>query len=141
MRHHSWRLSAAVSSNIKQAHWSSRRLRRATRPPTSAVASRSPDGNVHMALGFYAALPPELNVVQVPGGAGAGPMFEAAAGYTSIAQAASSLATATDAQVQLLMTTWRGIAADRAVLAFQRHSVWLREVAALAESNAARATA
>jgi PPE-repeat protein len=94
-----------------------------------------------MALGIYAALPPEINVGRLLAGAGPGPMFAAAGGYTAIAQAAETLAAASDAQVHLLMTTWRGNAADRAILAFERHSLWLREVAALAQATAAQATA
>jgi PPE-repeat protein len=94
-----------------------------------------------MALGIYAALPPEVNVGRLLAGAGPAPMFAAAAGYTAIAQAAETLAAASDAQVHTLMTTWRSAAADRAIPAFERHSMWLREVAALAQTSAAQATA
>lgn len=93
-----------------------------------------------MALGVYAALPPEVNVARLLGGVGAAAMFAVAAGYTAIGQAATALAAASDALVQSVMTTWRGTAADQAIPAFQRHSVWLREFAALAETTAARAT-
>jgi PPE-repeat protein len=93
-----------------------------------------------VALGIYAALPPEVNVGRLLAGAGPGPMFAVAAGYTAIAQAAESLAAASEAQVNSLMTTWRGVSADRAVPSFRRHVAWLHELAARAEATAAQAT-
>src|SRR5262245_46761718 len=93
-------------------------------------------------MGFFAALPPEINSGLMYTGAGAGPLMAAATAWNNLAAELSTTATQYESIVTTLTTEqWTGAGSRAAAAAAQPYVEWLTSTAAAAEQAGAQATA
>lgn len=90
---------------------------------------------------IYAALPPEVNTGRLMAGAGAAPMYQAAAAWEMLAIAMETQAEELSASLASLAGSWQGGASERAVQATMPMVVWLRTSALQAQKLAMQAIA
>ncbi|MGU3502015.1 PPE family protein [Mycobacterium sp. C31M] len=90
---------------------------------------------------LYGALPPEVNTGRLMAGAGALPMYQAAAAWEALAIALETQAEELSASLASLAGSWQGGASDRAVQATMPMVVWLRTSALQAQKRAMQAIA
>lgn len=90
---------------------------------------------------LYAALPPEINTGRLMAGAGAVPMYQAAAAWEMLAIAMETQAEELSASLASLAGSWQGGASERAVQATMPMVVWLRTSALQAQKRAMQAIA
>lgn len=90
---------------------------------------------------IYAALPPEVNTGRLMAGAGAAPMYQAAAAWEMLAIAMETQAEELSASLASLAGSWQGGASERAVQATMPMVVWLRTSALQAQKRAMQAIA
>lgn len=90
---------------------------------------------------FYGALPPEVNTARLMAGAGEAPMFQAAAGWETLAISLETQAEELAASLVALQSSWQGMASQRAVEATTPMVVWLRTTALQAQKRAMQAIA
>lgn len=90
---------------------------------------------------IYAALPPEVNTGRLMAGAGAVPMYQAAAAWEMLAVAMETQAEELSASLASLAGSWQGGASERAVQATMPMVVWLRTSALQAQKRAMQAIA
>lgn len=90
---------------------------------------------------LYAALPPEINTGRLMAGAGAVPMYQAAAAWEMLAIAMETQAEELSANLASLAGSWQGGASERAVQATMPMVVWLRTSALQAQKRAMQAIA
>lgn len=88
---------------------------------------------------LYAALPPEVNTGRLMAGAGAAPMYQAAAAWEMLAIAMETQAEELSASLASLAGSWQGAASERAVQATMPMVVWLRTTALQAQKRAMQA--
>lgn len=90
---------------------------------------------------LYAALPPEINTGRLMVGAGAVPMYQAAAAWEMLAIAMETQAEELSASLASLAGSWQGGASERAVQATMPMVTWLRTSALQAQKRAMQAIA
>jgi PPE-repeat protein len=90
---------------------------------------------------FYGALPPEVNTARLMAGAGEAPMFQAAAGWETLAISLETQAEELAASLVALQSSWQGSASQQAVNATTPMVVWLRTTALQAQKRAMQAIA
>lgn len=90
---------------------------------------------------LYAALPPEVNTGRLMAGAGAAPMYQAAAAWEMLAISMETQAEELSASLASLSGSWQGAASERAVQATMPMVVWLRTSALQAQKRAMQAIA
>ncbi|MGK2867981.1 MAG: PPE family protein [Mycobacterium sp.] len=90
---------------------------------------------------LYAALPPEVNTGRLMAGAGAVPMYQAAAAWEMLAIAMETQAEELSASLASLAGSWQGGASERAVQATMPMVTWLRTSALQAQKRAMQAIA
>ena len=90
---------------------------------------------------FYGALPPEVNTARLMAGAGEAPMFQAAAGWETLAISLETQAEELAASLVSLQGSWQGAASQRAVDATTPMVAWLRMTALQAQKRAMQAIA
>jgi PPE-repeat protein len=90
---------------------------------------------------FYGALPPEVNTARLMAGAGEAPMYQAAAGWETLAISLETQAEELAASLVALQSSWQGMASQRAVEATTPMVVWLRTTALQAQKRAMQAIA
>ena len=90
---------------------------------------------------FYGALPPEVNTARLMAGAGEAPMFQAAAGWETLAISLETQAEELAASLVSLQSSWQGSASQQAVDATTPMVVWLRTTALQAQKRAMQAIA
>ncbi|MBB5163258.1 PPE-repeat protein [Mycobacterium sp. AZCC_0083] len=90
---------------------------------------------------FYGALPPEVNTARLMAGAGEAPMFQAAAGWETLAISLETQAEELAASLVALQSSWQGTASQQAVEATTPMVVWLRTTALQAQKRAMQAIA
>ncbi|MGW0160350.1 PPE family protein [Mycobacterium sp. NPDC003323] len=90
---------------------------------------------------IYGALPPEVNTGRLMAGAGAAPMYQAAAAWEALAIALETQAEELSASLAALAGSWQGGASERAVQATTPMVVWLRTSALQAQKRAMQAIA
>ena len=90
---------------------------------------------------FYGALPPEVNTARLMAGAGEAPMFQAAAGWETLAISLETQAEELAASLVSLQGSWQGAASQRAVDATTPMVTWLRTTALQAQKRAMQAIA
>jgi PPE-repeat protein len=90
---------------------------------------------------FYGALPPEVNTARLMAGAGEAPMFQAAAGWETLAISLETQAEELAASLVALQSSWQGSASQQAVDATTPMVVWLRTTALQAQKRAMQAIA
>ncbi|MCF6388876.1 PPE family protein [Mycobacterium sp. MBM] len=90
---------------------------------------------------LYAALPPEVNTGRLMAGAGAAPMYQAAAAWEMLAISMETQAEELSASLASLAGSWQGGASERAVQATMPMVVWLRTSALQAQKRAMQAIA
>lgn len=90
---------------------------------------------------LYGALPPEVNTGRLMAGAGAVPMYQAAAAWEALAIALETQAEELSASLASLAGSWQGGASERAVQATMPMVVWLRTSALQAQKRAMQAIA
>jgi PPE-repeat protein len=90
---------------------------------------------------FYGALPPEVNTARLMAGAGEAPMFQAAAGWETLAISLETQAEELSASLVSLQSSWQGMGSQRAVEATTPMIVWLRTTALQAQKRAMQAIA
>lgn len=90
---------------------------------------------------LYAALPPEINTGRLMAGAGAVPMYQAAAAWEMLSIAMETQAEELSASLASLAGSWQGGASERAVQATMPMVVWLRTSALQAQKRAMQAIA
>ncbi|MEH3137652.1 MAG: PPE family protein [Mycolicibacterium neoaurum] len=89
----------------------------------------------------YGALPPEVNTGRLMAGAGAAPMYQAAAAWESLAIALETQAEELSASLASLAGSWQGGASEQAVQATTPMVVWLHTAALQAQKRAMQAIA
>lgn len=90
---------------------------------------------------LYGALPPEVNTGRLMAGAGAAPMYQAAAAWEALAIAMETQAEELSASLASLAGSWQGGAGERAVQATMPMVMWLRTGAVQAQKRALQAIA
>lgn len=90
---------------------------------------------------FYGALPPEVNTGRLMAGAGAAPMFQAAAGWEALAIALETQAEELSGSLAALSGSWQGAGSERAVSATTPMVTWLHTTAMQAQKRAMQAIA
>jgi PPE-repeat protein len=90
---------------------------------------------------FYGALPPEVNTARLMAGAGEAPMFQAAAGWETLAISLETQAEELAGSLVALQSSWQGSASQQAVDATTPMVVWLRTTALQAQKRAMQAIA
>jgi PPE-repeat protein len=90
---------------------------------------------------FYGALPPEVNTARLMAGAGEAPMYQAAAGWETLAISLETQAEELAASLVALQGSWQGTASQQAVDATTPMVVWLRTTALQAQKRAMQAIA
>lgn len=90
---------------------------------------------------FYGALPPEVNTGRLMAGAGAAPMYQAAAGWEALAIALETQADELAANLAALSGTWSGSGSERAVSSTTPMVSWLHSTAMQAQKRAMQAIA
>lgn len=88
---------------------------------------------------LYAALPPEINTGRLMAGAGAAPMYQAAAAWEMLAIAMETQAEELSASLASLAGSWQGGASERAISSTMPMVVWLRTSALQAQKRAMQA--
>jgi len=90
---------------------------------------------------FYGALPPEVNTARLMAGAGEAPMYQAAAGWETLAINLETQAEELAGSLAALTASWSGMASERAITATTPMIVWLRTTALQAQKRAMQAIA
>jgi PPE-repeat protein len=90
---------------------------------------------------FYGALPPEVNTARLMAGAGEAPMFQAAAGWETLAISLETQAEELAASLVALQSSWQGGGSQQAVESTTPMVVWLRTTALQAQKRAMQAIA
>jgi PPE-repeat protein len=90
---------------------------------------------------FYGALPPEVNTARLMAGAGEAPMYQAAAGWETLAISLETQAEELAGSLVALQSSWQGSASQQAVDATTPMVVWLRTTALQAQKRAMQAIA
>lgn len=90
---------------------------------------------------FYGALPPEVNTARLMAGAGIEPMYQAAAGWETLAISLETQAEELAGSLAALQGSWQGAGSERAVQASTPMVVWLRTTALQAQKRAMQAIA
>lgn len=90
---------------------------------------------------FYGALPPEVNTARLMAGAGEAPMYQAAAGWETLAVSLETQAEELAGSLAALTSTWSGTASEQAVQSTTPMVVWLRTTALQAQKRAMQAIA
>ncbi len=90
---------------------------------------------------LYAALPPEINTGRLMAGAGAAPMYQAAAAWEMLSIAMETQAEELSASLASLAGSWQGGASERAISSTMPMVVWLRTSALQAQKRAMQAIA
>lgn len=90
---------------------------------------------------FYGALPPEVNTGRLMAGAGAAPMFQAAAGWEALAISLEAQAEELAGSLSALSGSWQGAGSERAVSATTPMVTWLHSTAMQAQKRAMQAIA
>jgi PPE-repeat protein len=90
---------------------------------------------------FYGALPPEVNTARLMAGAGEAPMYQAAAGWETLAISLETQAEELAGSLVALQGSWQGSASQQAVDATTPMVVWLRSTALQAQKRAMQAIA
>jgi PPE-repeat protein len=90
---------------------------------------------------FYGALPPEVNTARLMAGAGEAPMYQAAAGWETLAISLETQAEELAGSLAALTSTWSGAASEQAVSSTTPMVVWLRTTALQAQKRAMQAIA
>lgn len=90
---------------------------------------------------FYGALPPEVNTARLMAGAGEAPMFQAAAGWETLAISLETQAEELAGSLVALQGSWQGVASQQAVDSTTPMVVWLRTTAMQAQKRAMQAIA
>lgn len=90
---------------------------------------------------FYGALPPEVNTARLMAGAGEAPMYQAAAGWETLAISLETQAEELAASLVALQSSWQGAASQQAVDSTTPMVVWLRTTALQAQKRAVQAIA
>lgn len=90
---------------------------------------------------FYGALPPEVNTARLMAGAGEAPMFQAAAGWETLAISLETQAEELAASLVSLQSSWQGAASQKAVDSTTPMVTWLRATALQAQQRAMQAIA
>lgn len=88
---------------------------------------------------LYAALPPEINTGRLMAGAGAAPMYQAAAAWEMLAIAMETQAEELSASLASLAGSWQGGASERAVQTTMQMVAWLRTSALQSQKRAMQA--
>ncbi|AHC23420.2 MULTISPECIES: PPE family protein [Mycobacteriaceae] len=89
----------------------------------------------------YGALPPEVNTGRLMAGAGAAPMYQAAAAWEALAIALETQAEELSASLASLAGSWQGGASEQAIQATTPMIVWLHTAALQAQKRAMQAIA
>ncbi|WP_216847676.1 PPE family protein [Arthrobacter sp. SLBN-53] len=89
----------------------------------------------------YGALPPEVNTGRLMAGAGAMPMYQAAAAWEALAIALETQAEELSASLASLAGSWQGGASEQAIQATTPMIVWLHTAALQAQKRAMQAIA
>jgi PPE-repeat protein len=90
---------------------------------------------------FYGALPPEVNTSRLMAGAGEAPMYQAAAGWETLALSLETQAEELSSSLASLTAAWSGTASEQAVSSTTPMVVWLRTTALQAQKRAMQAIA
>ena len=90
---------------------------------------------------FYGALPPEVNTARLMAGAGEAPMFQAAAGWETLAISLETQAEELAGSLAALQGSWQGSASQQAVDSTTPMVMWLRTTALQAQKRAMQAIA
>lgn len=80
----------------------------------------------------YFAAGPLANWIQLNSGPGAVPLFTTSGAYMGAGEALDSAATGADGLTNAMATAWGGMSSQKAQSAFRKHTVWVREQAAVA---------
>jgi PPE-repeat protein len=90
---------------------------------------------------FYGALPPEVNTARLMAGAGEAPMFQAAAGWETLAISLETQAEELAGSLVALQSSWQGAASQQAVDSTTPMVAWLRTTALQAQKRAMQSIA
>jgi PPE-repeat protein len=90
---------------------------------------------------FYGALPPEVNTARLMAGAGEAPMYQAAAGWETLAISLETQAEELAGSLAALTASWQGSASEQAVNSTTPMVIWLRTAALQAQKRAMQAIA
>src|ERR1700712_4122945 len=88
---------------------------------------------------FYGALPPEVNTARLMAGAGEAPMYQAAAGWETLAISLETQAEELAGSLVALQGSWQGSGSQQAITASTPMVQWLRTAALHAQKRGTRA--